>query len=62
MFLQENKKLVCLNNIVSVKKVTDDTTGTDDVVDTDSDESKVNEDSLKESYKKMYDEWIKLCV
>ncbi|XP_062093458.1 uncharacterized protein LOC133799460 [Humulus lupulus] len=53
-FEKKNRQLVCLNNTVSVNKVTDNTTCTVDVVDTDFDESEANEDSLEESYKKWF--------
>ncbi|XP_062073656.1 uncharacterized protein LOC133777911 [Humulus lupulus] len=44
----DNKRVVCLNNIVQ-----------EDNFECESSESDLDEDSLKESYKDMYDQWLK---
>ena len=48
--LQENERIVCLNNTVQ-----------EDNSDCESNESDLDEDSLKESYKDMYDQWLRVC-
>ena len=45
----ENEKIVCLNNVSK------------DEENSDSDESELNDESLSESYKKMYGSWVKVC-
>ena len=49
--VQVNENLVCLNNTIS----------TDEGSHGDSDEFDLDEDSLKESYRNMYDQWLKVC-
>lgn len=57
--MQEKKQLLCLN--ASGGTETEHTVAAADIANTDSNESDLDEDSLRESNKKMYGEWIKLC-
>ncbi|XP_062099439.1 uncharacterized protein LOC133805313 isoform X2 [Humulus lupulus] len=52
LFVHENENIVCLNNTISI----------DGGSHSDSFEFDLDEDSLKESYKIMYDQWLKVCL